>query len=376
MSTLASASDPSIRRPDRLTFLAIREDAREHERAAQRAVARRLAAVLGCDFVECGRGDWPARGSLGYVVPDRTLVSLEEARALGIEREDDIFGGLVPSPVVATKTITHPLVASDAASPPGWEPAFAERVKGHVLPGFSAFSKNDARRAALQMLGEGPVRLKAGEGIGGSGQSVAHDAAELDAALSAMAPEDFGRGLVIERQLDEIRTFSVGSVRVPGLRISYVGTQCATLNRHGVEVYGGSSLHVVQGGFEALAALQPEPPMRLAIEQARTYHEAALACFRGMIASRCNYDVAAGRDQAGRPHAGVLEQSWRIGGASGAEIAALEVFAREPWRRSVRASTVEVHGDAARVPEGATLSFRGVDELLGPITKYTKVDDE
>ena len=65
-----------------------------------------------------------------------------------------------------------------------------------------------------------------------------------------------------------------------------------------------------------------------AIRSARAYHEAALACFTGMFASRCNYDVAEGRDASGRRWFGVLEQSWRLGGASGAEVAALEASRR------------------------------------------------
>ena len=48
-----------------------------------------------------------------------------------------------------------------------------------------------------------------------------------------------------------------------------------------------------------------------AIDQARGYHTAALASFRGMFASRCNYDVVQGIDDRGQWRSGVLEQSWR-----------------------------------------------------------------
>jgi hypothetical protein len=71
----------------------------------------------------------------------------------------------------------------------------------------------------------------------------------------------------------------------------------------------------------------------------------------------------------------VLEQSWRVGGASGAEVAALELFRAHPALRAVRASTVEVYGGGAPPPPpGAAVYFRGVDEGVGPITKYATVE--
>jgi hypothetical protein len=66
----------------------------------------------------------------------------------------------------------------------------------------------------------------------------------------------------------------------------------------------------------------------------------------------------------------VLEQSWRIGGASSAEVAALEAFARDPHLRAVRAECVEAYGKCARPPDDAVVYFSGVDSVVGQITKY------
>jgi hypothetical protein len=66
----------------------------------------------------------------------------------------------------------------------------------------------------------------------------------------------------------------------------------------------------------------------------------------------------------------VLEQSWRAGGASGAEIAALEAFRADPSLRIVRATTREVYGDAPEVPANAVVYFSGVDEHVGRLTKF------
>jgi hypothetical protein len=364
---------PSITSHRRVTYVAFRPDAVEHDRATQRGLAARLAAMMGCDFDEVSGTAARSAVDLGYVVPDVTITSLETARALGIRGEEDLFGGVVPFSFVATKTISHPLIGPAAAAPPCWQADFPERVREVTLPGWSAFAPSDARAAACRLLPDGDVRIKLASGIGGSGQSVAHGEAELDAQLAAIGPAEFAGGVVVERNLVDVRTYSVGLVRVGSLRASYIGTQSITRSRHGKEVYGGSAIEVARGDFDALQPLALEDGARRATALACAYHEAALACFGGMFASRSNYDIAEGRDAAGRQCIGVLEQSWRIGGASGAEVAALEALNDDPALLTVRASTTEVHGPNVPIPEGATLYFSGVDNHLGPITKYAQV---
>jgi hypothetical protein len=162
---------------------------------------------------------------------------------------------------------------------------------------------------------------------------------------------------------------------VADLVATYYGTQRLTPDNGGAAVYGGSELFVARGGFEALAGLGLPEEARLAVSQARVYDEAAEGCFAGMFASRRNYDVARGLDAEGRWRSGVLEQSWRIGGASGAEVAALEAFRTDPALRTVRASTVEAYGEHVPPPPAhAAVYFRGVDERDGPMTKYATVE--
>jgi len=371
-------AEPSPRDPPTaprwVSYLACRAGAREHELATQRAIAERLAALMGCRFAGQLDASAPAT-AVGYAVPNDTLPSLACARRFGIRSEDDLFGGVVPYPFVATKTITHPLVGRAAAAPAGWCADFPERVRDAVLPGHSAFSVHDARAAGHRLLRDGPVRIKLASGAGGSGQSVAQDPAQLDAQLAALGAHEISRsGLVVERDLTDVRTYSVGLLRVGTLVASYFGTQRTTPNRHGQPVYGGSSLTVARGGFDALERLtRADADVSRAVALARTYHSAALVCFTGMFASRANYDIAQGRDAAGRVVAGVLEQSWRIGGASGAEVAALQALHDDPSLDVVQASTVEIHAPNVAVPDGATLYFSGIDDHVGPITKYAQI---
>jgi hypothetical protein len=340
-----------------------------HDAVGRRAVAERLARVLGAryagDFVPGDRYE-----AAPYFVPDDAL-DAPAARRLGIASTADLFGGVVPHDYVATKAITHGLSGTGARAPDGWSEAFASRVEGAVLRGYTAFSRADAMDAVRALIADGAVRLKRCDGIGGGGQQVVETLDEAAAALAAIDDETFARrGLVIEENLGRVTTYSVGQVAAGGLTVSYCGTQRTARNGRGHEVYGGSTLECVRGGFDALASLDLPPDARLAVALARRYDAAALVCYPSMFASRRNYDIARGIGCDGATRVGVLEQSWRVGGASGAEVRALEAFGADPALAHVRASTVETYSPDPAIPPDAFVYFRGVDGHGTPLTKY------
>ncbi len=346
----------------------------QHERVVHAALAERLAALLGLTY----GGDYaPTRRyeAQPYLVPSGTVVGLREAQALGLCGEADLFGGVVPQAFVETKAITHPLIRPDAAAPVGWSRDFSTQVKGSVLAGYSVFSLEDARDAGRRLLHEGSVRIKPVRATGGRGQQRVDDSDALDQALFALDEQELAEyGLVLEAHLEHVTTFSVGQVRVGGRLASYYGTQRLTEDNAGNEVYGGSDLVVVDGDFEALLALDLTETTRLAVSQAQVYDEAASACYRNFFASRRNYDIAQGIDGRGQPRSGVLEQSWRIGGASSAEIAALELFRQGTGARVVRASSLEIYGRERPAPAGATILYQGQDDEVGFVTKCVVVE--
>jgi len=347
---------------------------RGHESAAYCALARRIAAIKGYDFAGEYDGEAAYEGAL-YFVPSDTFVTLDAARTLGIHGEHDLFGGVVPLPFIAAKTITHPLLSAQASAPAGWSFALARSLQEVVLPGYSAFSLPDALEAGAALLELGPVRIKKASGIGGLGQWVAADADALEARLHEIDASELARdGLVLELNLAQVETRSVGQVRVGDMLATYCGTQQVTRNNSGEEVYGGSTLTPVRGDFDALLAIRLEPDMVTAVAQARRYHAAVKQSYPDMFASRCNYDVAQGVDDTGRHHSGVLEQSWRIGGASAAEIAALDAFRCDPALHTVCASTTEVYGANPVVPSDATVYYQGDDAAVGCITKYSRLE--
>ncbi len=342
----------------------------EHDRASRAELARRVARLGHGQVIEGGAGVVQARAGL-FLVPYDVLEA-EEAARMGIVREEQLFGGVAPHRFIATKIVSHGLLVADARAPSGWSGDAAAALGDSVLHGFSVFSEADARAAGRLLLAHGPIRLKDVEATAGRGQVVVQSAEALDAAIEAIDPVVLARsGLVIEENLTDVITYSVGTVRLFGQAIAYWGTQRLTIDNHGEEVYGGSQLHCVRGGFDALLDGQGiAPEIAEAVRKAAHFDTMLFAAYPGLFASRRNYDVVMGRDAQGRQRIGVLEQSWRAGGASGAEILAFEALAANPDLAEVTCATMEIYGEADAAPPDAALYYGGVDPVAGPLTKY------
>jgi hypothetical protein len=340
-----------------------------HHKVVLDAAAKTIGQIKGYEF----GGRYEARCAYSgplFFVPSDTLL-LDEALHLGIRSPNDLYGGIVPYLFAKTKAITHALVDDDAERPRGWSTAFAERVRGVVLPGYTAFSSRDARVAARRMLGRGPLRVKKPLSASGRDQTLVTGLNELDAVLEKLTADEMTTyGLVLEENLRQVKTLSVGEVAIGSLRISYHGTQRTVRDNEGRPVYGGSDLVCVRGGWESLDALPMSLAARAAVAAARRYDEATVE-FRDFTASRRNYDVAQGLGADGRPRSGVLEPSWRMGGASSGELAALTAFTRDPSLEIVRASHVEEYGKDRRAPGDAIVDFQGDDPEAGPLLRYT-----
>ena len=110
--------------------------------------------------------------------------------------------------------------------------------------------------------------------------------------------------------------------------------------------------------------------VRVGVEQALAY-EMAMDAYPGFMASRRNYDVGQGLDAQGKWRSGVFESSWRSGGASTAELAALAVFSQDPGLHIIKVSSIKVYGNAHQPPPHATVHFRGNDPEDGPMIRYT-----
>ena len=225
-----------------------------HERVTLSVVAEAIAQIKGAKFAGLYDRAKSYSGNV-FFVPDDTLV-LDEASCLGIRLPTDLFGAVVPHPFAKTKAITHRLVDPSADRPEGWSSAYAEMVQDVVLPGYTAFGVEDARTAAARLLSTGPIRIKEPLAAGGAGHTVATTIDEVEAFLEAFPEAAItAHGLVVESNLRDVTTVSIGQITIDDMTIAYHGTQRVATNNAGCRVYGGSALVCVRGGWKALARL-------------------------------------------------------------------------------------------------------------------------
>ncbi|HBZ94389.1 MAG TPA: DUF3182 domain-containing protein, partial [Pseudomonas sp.] len=247
------------------------------------------------------------------------------------------------------------------------------RVQRGTDEGVGGLVVGEAAQAGQRRRRGGPIRRNPVDGSGGRCQQAVRSRAGLDNARAARDGQRvMGQGLVLEEDLQQPATYSVGQIRVAGVTLSYHGTQQLTDDGQGNQVYGGSQLTLVRGDYLALMTLDLPRAVRLAVQQARIFELAALEVYPSIQASRRNYDVAQGLNAQGQSRSGVLEQSWRVGGASAAEIFALEAFMNDAQLQTLQASTHEYYRDVPP-PAGAICLYHGQDSKEGPLTKYVKV---
>jgi len=350
----------------------VRPEAPLHEVETNRALARWLAQILGLKY----GGSYDPELHNGrdlYLLPTQTLVGVAAARQLGVKGPEDLWGGYVEHDFICTKAISHGLRNKNAHAPEGWSPLFCERVRSVVLDGLSVFSMDDARPAAEHLLYTGPIRIKPIHACAGRGQEVIKSLDQFDAILARPeAKALFTEGVVLEQDLDHVITHSVGQSFIGDTVLSYCGDQYLTKDGQGEQVYGGSNLLVVRGDYDDLLELEVPDDVRLAIRQAQVFDRAADEAYPGFYASRRNYDIAQGVDSNGKPRSGVLEQSWRMGGASSAEVAALQSFVNDPGMRAIRVSSVETYSDQP-LPADAIEVYRGPAQNSDFLLKYVTV---
>ncbi|MDO7898822.1 DUF3182 family protein [Pseudomonas citrulli] len=361
-----------VNRNKRVVAYSVNPQAPRHEVETNRALAKWLAQILGVEY----GGDHDAQQPGGqdlYLLPTQTLIGSDAAQRLGVKGPDDLWGGFVEHDFICTKAIAHGLLNKEAVAPQGWSPLFSKLTRGVVLDGVTVFSLRDARPAAEHLLYTGPIRLKPIHACAGRDQRVVKHLAQFDEiAASPEAQALFRDGVVLEQNLGEVKTQSVGQSFINGKVLSYCGVQHLTHDSQGLEVYGGSDLLVAQGGYIELLKLELPDDVREAVRLAQVFDDAANQAYPNFFASRRNYDIAQGLDAAGQPRGGVLEQSWRMGGASSAELAALEVFVNEPATSAVKVSSVETYLDQP-LPAGAREVYRGPAHNGDFLLKYVTV---
>ncbi|MGH7158365.1 MAG: DUF3182 family protein [Candidatus Saccharimonadales bacterium] len=309
------------------------------------AVAEHLAALLGGQV--CGLQD-SAREQ--YHVPHAALIR-EESQEKGITSENDLFGGVVEIASHRDKAILHPTV-KDCERKNEWHSSeFAKLVSSAVLPGFSVFSSADSQKAFQELEDQGyTVRCKDPTRDGSGGQWIIKDSGHLEQIIAGLPADQISeQGIVLEPNLFDPQTLSVGQIYLDGKFYSYFGHQESTTSPKGNSTYGGTTLTMVRGTFETLATTSSEPIIRRAVQQAKTVYD-AYSIYEPII-SRANFDVVRGEAKNNQILSGVVDQSLRIGGATPAEVLAIEALKAQPSAQQVT-SRVTIRWNPESTPVG------------------------
>ena len=290
------------------------------------AAAERIAQLLGGDLrpIE-NAGDSP------YFVP---FAAVHDPLALqkGINGHGDVYGGVVKELQHADKAVLHALASKSAVSPIWYSRTFAEKIAGSVLPGYTTFTREDTILAYKRMKADGlNARFKDPSNTGGLGQHLISHDNELHQLISQHGDKLSNDGIVIEADLKDHQTVTIGVTDLEGEKYSWYGRPYDVMHNDMVR-FGGNELTVVRGEVSGLLAAASTVQDQLAIEQANQVFEAYDVL--GTRISRATLDVVQGVGSDGRFLSGVTDPSIRPSASSAAEIRAIEAFHSQPdaWK--------------------------------------------
>ncbi|MEN9328743.1 MAG: hypothetical protein RI947_1551 [Candidatus Parcubacteria bacterium] len=321
-------------------------------------VAQKIASKLGLPYT--GEvADEPHRNA--FLVPQRTYVRGENIRPDILE--SDFYGTLVDNIEHVEKAVLHPSVSSRI--PPYYSTEFADRVSGFVLPGLTAFSKDDMLSAYINLQREHPIpyRLKLPDQSDGHGQFIIASEEDLKQYLESMSSKEIAlKGLVLEPQLQDPQTISVGYCVLGEDAYSFVSFQKNDTGEDGRMRYAGAEVMVVRDGMDELSQVVDHldssghsvTHVDEAIQASIGFHQ-ALSLYNP-VSSRLSFDHVRGLDGTGAMRGGITDITGRLGGTCPALIMAIEHLDSNPHTR-IANSVVNLTYE----PEGKPLMDEEVD---------------
>lgn len=288
-----------------------------------RAIAHRIAGILDGEVIQDGRDV----SAPTFVVP-YAAVTTAAAREHRISGNGDVYGGIVRESEQADKAALHKLIRTDAQYPNWYSPRFADSITQMTLPGFTAFSVEDAMQAFYALTRSGmTVRCKDPSNTGGVGQAKVETGDELEAFVSEFCNGIARKGVVIETDVTDPSTATVGRLDLLGQHYSWFGRPYDV--QHGGQTrFGGNELTVVRGGFDALLPHISERADVVAIEQSA--HVLSAYDRFGVVIPRGALDVVQGTTENGGFVSGITDPSFRPSGSSAAELKAVEALSAHP----------------------------------------------
>ncbi len=268
----------------------------------------------------------------------------------GMQTNEDFYGALVDHLQHADKAALHSTIPEADHTPEFHSQRFAEAIQEVVLPGYSAFSREDALKAfAILFRRVGAVRLKDPRASDCDMQFTIRSEDQLRKILDIhFNPFPLETGLVLEQCVHEPRTVTGGRVILPSDTYHFMGEQVeSTLTRsdgQAVKVYGGGDVTVTRGTVEYPDYPADQTILMHALPKAYDAYESLIP-----FCTRLSFDMVLGHDEHGNAVQGITDPTLRVGGNDPSVIAAMKHLADDDVR-NVLMQTRVVYNEHQEVP--------------------------
>lgn len=336
-----------------------REHVRERNSMAGLLIAEN---ILDVPFVGIGEPTSDSYCLLG------SPIDQAKARELKIEKRSDFFGAVILDSRQIHKAAFHPSISGNN-TPPFHSADLASELtkKGVVLPGITAFREADLvtyfRDEARK---DASYRLKISNGSDGEGQHGGITSfEELQKGLRRIGTKDIAEnGLILEQEIQNPLTISVGSIVLDGQEYSFYTHQVDEVIEENGEKrtrYLGARDVVVSRGSIAEMPTRYGSPENFALQKAvafdQIYHR-----YTPALLSRRSVDVV--MDQGGT-FGGVTDlTTGRIGGTDPGLLLAIKELVSNPSLKTATANVVLDYGHKLEVPEYAVMFVNQPDLRL------------
>lgn len=275
--------------------------------------------------------------SRDILFPHKSL-PVSAGEELGVTSQNQIFGSVI-EPIYAEKSIFHPLINKPEVAPRNFPHKFPKQLfeSKATLPGYTVFCLDDALSAFELLKLQGVVvRLKDPQGSSGTKQLIVASRTEVEEFVKSIDPSKLkALGLVLESNLINssdpkaaLRAYSAGWTVIDGKIYSYIGEQMfgetGTVDR-----YLGTKLYMVRGTTNNLIDFAKEKKLQ-SILQCLSKVKRAMVFLPYLIGSRINFDFLVGipetlpANRYIKERTYVVEQSFRVGGATPAELLGIQ----------------------------------------------------
>ncbi|MFC9961928.1 DUF3182 family protein [Streptomyces nigra] len=327
-------------------------------------LAKRLALLTGRRFVSEFRSD------LEEAPPDAFWflhgpITPVEARLIGL-RGQDFFGG-VAERIHAQKSVFHTPLRGSSAIPETFPSSFTNYLlhQGILLPGYTAFTRLEAREAFERLQGAGyRVRFKSALGAGGKGHGIVDTRSTLESKMSRITESELHTyGVVLEANVIgpggvPPESLSGGWIEVDGRTYSYVG-RMSFIPGSPRSDYVGTEIYIGRGSPDKLRP--PTYRYWLPLLRMLCAFREANRLLPSFTATRCNYNFVRGYLDHVVAHRqerdtgvviGATEPTFRAGGATSAELLGMEFLDNNLDVELFHLRSQQLWGKDVNVPAG------------------------